>query len=162
MFGATGFAFSICREWKKRLLVLKDMKEMYRLLQCEICYTALPLPEIFKIAGERLNTPFKESLFSVSSRMALNRGEDFKEVWGSEMETCLNGIPLTNQQKELLLKFPECVGMNESKGQASALEKYIEEIDRTIIQMEEEEKSKNKVIMSLGIAAGLFMVIILL
>lgn len=162
MLGAAGFAFSICREWKRRLLLLKSMKEMYRLLQNEICYTALPLPEIFRIVGERIDEPFGEALFSVSNRMTLKRGEDLKKVWESEMGNCLDKIPLKDQEKELLLKFPECVGMNESKGQANALNRYIEEIDRLILQMEEEEKSKNKVIMSLGIAAGLFMVIILL
>lgn len=162
LLGTAGFSWSLCRERKKRLIFLKNMREMYLLLQSEICYTALPLPEIFKIVGEKMPPPFGSALFSVSRRMAFERGEEFKGVWESEIESCLDGIPLTKQQKELLLKFPECLGVNESKGQANALEKYKTELDRLILQMEEEEKSKNKVIMSLGIAAGLFMVIILL
>ena len=39
---------------------------------------------------------------------------------------------------------------------------YIRDMDREIQQCEEELKSKNRIIMSLGIAAGLFLVIVLL
>ena len=79
-----------------------------------------------------------------------------------KMEEMLEETSLTGQQKQLLINFPECMGMNESTGQANALNRYIEELELMIAVQREEEKSKNKVIMSLGIAAGLFMVIILL
>lgn len=162
LLGAAGFSFSICMEQKKRLLLLKSIKEMYRLLQNEICYTALPLPEIFKAVSEKIQTPYKEALLSVSINMDYEKGENFSHVWKKEMESMLAGAPLTISQKEVLLRFPECMGMHESKGQAKALDGYIWELDRMIMQQEEEGKSKNKVIMSLGIAAGLFTVIILL
>lgn len=162
LFGTAGFSWSICLEQKRKLCLLKDMREMYLLLQREIGYTALPLPEIFRIVGEKTAMPFGDGLLSVASRMRPEEGEDFQDIWDSEMSRCLKEIPLTNPQKELLLKFPRCMGMNEKSGQANALEPYIEELNRFILQTEEEKKSKNKVIMSLGVAAGLFMVIILL
>ncbi|MGN1181045.1 MAG: stage III sporulation protein AB [Suilimivivens sp.] len=162
LVGAWGFAYSICRERKKQLILLKDMREMYRLVQSEISYTALPLPEIFAIVAAKMKAPFREALISVSESMNPESGEDFAEIWKIKMEEGLAGALLTASQKELLLRFPECVGMNESKGQAKALDRYIEELSRMILQLEEEEKSKNKVIMSLGIAAGLLMIIILL
>ncbi len=162
LFGAWGFACSICRERKKRLLFLKEMREIYRLLQNEICYTALPLPEIFKTIAERVNPPFDKTFLLIGENMTLEKGENFRTVWEREMGKALNGIPLTRQQKMLLIGFPECMGISESRGQARAVERYVEELDRMILQQEEEEKSKNKVIMSLGIAAGLFAVIILL
>ena len=48
------------------------------------------------------------------------------------------------------------------RGQARAIDRYIRDMDREIQQCEEELKSKNRIIMSLGIAAGLFLVIVLL
>lgn len=162
LLGAAGFAWSICTEQKRKLLFLKNMKEMYLLLQSEIGYTALPLPEVFRIVGEKMQPPFGEKLLTVSSHMTLERGEDFSDIWNHVMSQCLREISLTDSQEELLLKFPQCLGMNEKLGQANALERYIEELNRSILQMEEGKKNKNKVIMSLGIAAGLFMVIILL
>ena len=162
LLGAWGFAYSICREQKKQLLLLKDIREMYRLMQNEISYTALPLPEIFASVSEKLKEPFDELLLTISREMDREKGEDFSKVWKGEMGKKLTGISMKGPCLELLLHFPDCIGMNESEGQAKAMDRYIEELDRMIRETEEEEKSKNKVIMSLGIAAGLLMVIILL
>lgn len=162
LLGAWGFSYSICRERKRQLLLIKDIREMYRLMQNEISYTAFPLPEIFVSVSEKLTAPFDELLLAVSREMDREKGEDFSKVWKSEMGKRFEEISMKGSCRELLLRFPECIGMNESEGQAKAMDRYIEELDRMIQETEEEEKSKNKVIMSLGIAAGLFMVIILL
>lgn len=162
LFGAAGFSLSICREQRERLRLLKDLKYIYQLLQNEICYTGLPLPEIFRGISEKLKSPFKEALLEVSQSMTLEQGKNFQEVWESEINICLKGLPLTQAQKQILIKFPECTGINEREGQAKVLERYVSETDRYILQLEAEEKSRNKVIMSLGIAAGIFTIIILL
>lgn len=161
-FGTAGFSFSICREQRERLRLLKNLKYMYQLLQNEICYTGLPLPEIFRSISEKLEAPLKEALLEVSQSMTWEQGKSFQEVWESKISICLKGLPLTEIQKELLLKFPECTGISEREGQAKMLERYVRETDRYILQLETEEKSRNKVIMSLGIAAGIFIIIILL
>lgn len=160
--GTAGFSFSICKEQRERLKLLKDVKYMYQLLQNEICYTGLPLPEIFRSISEKLETPFKEALLEVARSMTLEQGKSFREVWENRIGGSLKGLPLTQAQKELLLKFPECTGISEREGQAKMLERYVRETDRYILQLETEEKSRNKVIMSLGIAAGIFIIIILL
>lgn len=162
LLGTWGFAYSICREQKRLLLLLKEIREMYRLMQNEISYTALPLPEIFVSVSKKLKAPFDELLLAISREMDREKGEDFSKVWKDEMEKKLTEISMKGPCPELLLRFPDCIGMNESEGQARAMDRYIEELDRMIRETEEEEKSKNKVIMSLGIAAGLLMVVILL
>lgn len=162
MLGACGFALSICRERSRRLQLLKEMREMFRLLQNEICYTALPMPEILKLAGGKVNAPFGRALLLTGERLRLENGEEFRTVWEEEMKKMLEETSLTAQQRQLLIDFPECMGMNESTGQAKAVDRYIEELDLMIFEQRKEEKDKNRVIMSLGIAAGLFMVIILL
>ncbi len=162
LWGTAGFSFSICREQRERLKLLKDMKYMYQMLQNEICYTGLPLPEIFRSISEKLKTPFKEALSEVSQSMDWEQGKSLEEVWESKISVCLKQLPLTEAQKQILMKFPECTGINEREGQAKILERYVRETDRYILQLETEEKSRNKVIMSLGIAAGIFIIIILL
>ena len=162
MLGTCGFAGSICRERNRRLQLLKEMREMFRLLQNEICYTSLPLPEILKLVGEKVNEPIGKALLLISERMTLEKGEEFRIIWEEEMNQMVKETSLTIQQKQLLISFPECIGMNESEGEANAINRFIEELDLMILKQREEEKNKNKVIMSLGIAAGLFMVIILL
>ncbi len=78
------------------------------------------------------------------------------------MKICFEALPLKSEVRELAMKFPECAGFHAREGQAKEIDRFIREMDRWILQMEEEEKSKNKVIMSLGIAAGIFLIVILL
>lgn len=160
--GTSGFAYCLCREQKNRLLLLKEMKYMYQLLQNEIRYTALPLPEIFKSIAGKLKEPFGSALLRVSENMAWEKGESFQRVWEEEMQKSFFHLPLTGRQKALLLRFPESTGLFQAEGQAKAMQRQLEELDRWIARLEEEEKSKNKVIMSLGIAAGVFLSILLL
>ena len=86
MLGSCGFALSICRERNRRLQLLKEMREMFRLLQNEICYTALPLPEILKLVGEKVNAPFGKALLLTAEHMRLENGEEFQTVWEEKMK----------------------------------------------------------------------------
>ena len=78
------------------------------------------------------------------------------------MEKALASYHLSGNQKQILFSFPDGFAENEYRGQARAIDRYIRDMDREIQQCEEELKSKNRIIMSLGIAAGLFLVIVLL
>lgn len=160
--GTAGFSFCLCKERKKRLFYIKELQRMYRLFQSEIGYTGLPLPEIFLNVSEKLPQPLKDGLQRVSRAMAPETGESFERVWEREMGPCFSHLSIKEELGEVLLGFPECVSSFEREGQAKAFERYIRETERWIVRMEEEEKSQNKVIMSLGIAAGVFLIIILL
>lgn len=162
LLGTTGFSRSICNDQKNRLRLLKEMKYMYQMIQNEILYTGLPLPEIFRSISEKAEPPFKEALMRISRGMNRESGESFAQVWEREMKEILTEIPFSPAQKKLLYQFPESCGLSDQEGQARVIERYLREMDRWIIQMEKEEKSKNKVIMSLGIATGIFLSILLL
>ena len=72
---------------------------MFRLLQNEICYTALPLPEILKLVGEKVNAPFGKALLLTAEHMRLENGEEFQTVWEEKMKEMLKETSLTAQQK---------------------------------------------------------------
>lgn len=160
--GFWGAAFCICEEEKHKLLLLKEMKYMYQLLQSEIRYSRLPLPELFLITGERIKPPFRNILLGIAKSMNWEEGLSFQSIWENEVKEKLKGVSLFRGQRELLLRLPESIGLPEYEGQARALERYVEEMDQWITQTEKEQRNKNKVIMSLGIAGGIFLSILLL
>lgn len=160
--GTAGFSRCLCKERKKRLFYIKEIQHMFRLFQTEISYLGVPMPEVLMRISGKLAPPFGEGLRRIAGAMEPERGESFGEVWNREMEQCFPAAALNREIRELVQRFPECVGLFEREGQAKAFERYIRELDRWILQMEEEEKSQNKVIMSLGIAAGIFLIVILL
>lgn len=162
LFGAAGFSCSLCREQRKKIELLQEMKYLYQLLQEEISYTMLPFPEIFRGISKKLKEPFGSALLVIGEKLTRETKNSLEEIWQKEMKKSLSKIPLSNAQKELLLRLPESLGLRESRGQAKALERYVEELDGWILKAREEEKNKNKVIMSLGIAGGIFLVILLI
>ncbi len=160
--GAAGFSYSLCNDRKRQLQILKEIRYMYQLIQNEIRYTKVTLPEICKGLAETIAEPFGNILKQIGEEMTLEQEEGLVSIWKSRMQEGLKDMPLTKEQKKALLRFPECINLADCDGQAKALQRQIEELSRGIVQLEEEEKSKNKVIMSLGIAVGVFLVILLL
>ena len=61
-----------------------------------------------------------------------------------------------------LLCFPEKQGFLEQGAQAKALDELIRELQNRIMELEKEQKSKNKMVMSMGIAGGMLLSILLL
>lgn len=160
--GSIGFTAEICMGRKNQILLLKEIREMFCLIQGEIDYTALPLPEIFRNLSEKIKEPLSGALREAAGRLTMEQGETIRELWQKEMEKALASYHLSGNQKQILFSFPDGFAENEYRGQARAIDRYIRDMDREIQQCEEELKSKNRIIMSLGIAAGLFLVIVLL
>lgn len=161
VMGATGFSYCICRELKQRLIQLKELKYMYQLIQNEIRYTSLPVPFVFEEVSKRIKEPFGKLLKDIGERLA--EGECLlSEVWEQEVKKCFKEMALNGEQKKSLLRFHESVGMMDGVGQAMALQLKIEEAERWIYEQEKEGREKYKVIMSLGIAGGVMLGILLL
>lgn len=159
--GATGYSFCICRDLKLRLTMLKELKYMYELIQSEICYTALPVLLVFENISEKVKPPFGRMLKNMVKRAEMDGGKTLTEIWRQAAGDVLAQIPLTKEQKESVAGFSESLGMSDKEGQARALQRKIEEVENWIIHQEKESSQQQKLIMSMGIAGGLFLVILL-
>lgn len=162
MVGSVGFSASICTERKKQRMQLMEMKHMFLLMQDDIRYSGLPISLIIRKTTDKVREPFSKALLEISNAILLNGGEQFYEVWEKEMQKISAELLISEKQQELLCEFPKALGLWEREGQANALSFYIEETDKWIVQMEKDEKDKNRVIMSLGAAAGILLSVLLL
>lgn len=160
--GSVGFSATLCRELRRQRMQLLEMKRMFLMIQEDIRYSGLPLPLIIQKTADKMNAPFDRALVQISSMLIQNNGEQLYEVWEKEMSVAVKGLSLSGKQQTLLLEFPQSLGLWEREGQAKALTFYIDETDKWIVQLEKEEKDKNKVIMSLGAAAGILLSVLLL
>lgn len=160
--GAAGYSFCICRDLKLRLVMLKELKYMYQLIQNEIRYTALPMPLIFENIWEKVKPPFGGMLRNIGRKTGPDQGEMLSEIWMREAGVVLEEVPFTKKQKESVVRFPESMGMMDKEGQAKAVQRRIEELEGWIFSQEKEGRQQQKVIMSMGIGAGLLLIILLL
>lgn len=161
IIGCAGFAGTICMDGTKRLTLLKKIKGIYENMKYYIAYQKATIPETLRKLAEKESEPFAGAFEEIDRRVC-ERGENFPAAWRQCMERTLVSLPLTKAEKKIIMDFPSSLGFMEENAQAGALDEMLREINLHIEEMEKEMKNKNKMIMSLGVAAGIFISILLL
>ncbi|MCL2718276.1 MAG: stage III sporulation protein AB [Lachnospiraceae bacterium] len=158
--GSSGIAYSYCNEQNERLKILRVMREIFIRIKKEIEYLKASIPEICLNLGEQ-NQTFSEVFKDIYQELELNNGRSFNDIWHIHFTSALKKVPLKEAEKEMIKSFPESLIYRDSEGQAGGIEKYIGEISKYVDEIETVIKNKNKVIMCMGIMAGMITVVIL-
>ncbi len=161
IIGAAGFAQSICLEKKRHLEILKQIRSVFENMKYYIAYQKATVPEALWKLSHRGEKFFADAFEEIYKRV-YEEGESFPMIWKQQMEKVLEKSLLTGEEKSMVLNFPCCLGFMEENAQAGALDELLREFDRRIEEISAELKSKNKMIMSLGVAAGILISILLL
>ncbi len=159
--GCVGVAAIVCRDYNSRLFWLKQIREIYENMKYYIAYQRTTIPEALLLISKKEKGPFSTVLYEIYEECREgDRG--FPEVWKTHMQKLLSGSSLLEGEKKLLMDFPSCLGYMEEGAQAGALDELQREVIRGIEELSGEQKSKNKMVMSLGLAGGVLLSILLL
>jgi len=158
--GSSGMAYSYCREQNERLKILKSMREIFIRIKKEIEYLKSSIPEICLSLSEQ-NIIFSDVFAVIYQEMELNNGCTFNEIWQHQFDEGLKKVPLIEKEKEMIKGFPDSLVYRDSEGQADGIDKYIDEAGKYIEDLANEIKSKNKVVLCMGMMAGMIAVVIL-
>ncbi len=151
----------MCRDLGCRLAMLKGIRSIYENMKYYITYQKASVPEMIRRLAEREKEPFAGTFHGIYEEIRAG-GADFLFVWNKHMKEMLLKTPLRGQEKKMLLDFPTCLGFMEENAQARALDELLREVTIKIEELEGEQRSKNKMIMSLGMAGGIVISILLL
>ena len=161
IFGCAGMANAWCTEQKRRLVMLRQIRKIYEDMKYYITYQKTTIPEALHRISENKELFLADAFNEIYEEQ--KKGEkNFPENWERQMERALAQTPLRSQERRLLLDFPSCLGFMKEDAQAGALDELLREVIRQIEEPEEERKSKNKMVMSLGLAGGILLTILLL
>ena len=158
--GSSGVAYSYCFEQNERIRILICMREIFVRIKKEIEYLKISIPEICHNLSLS-NIVFNETFKRIHQEIELNNGRSFNEIWYTHFMDRMKKAPLSEQEKEILIKFPESLVYRYSEGQAEGISKYIDEVSKHISELEAVTKNKNKVVMCMGVMAGMIAVVIL-
>ena len=159
--GSFGYAFSICREGRRRLETLKRMRGIFETMKYYIAYQKATVPEMLWKLSDKCDDALSAAFREIYNKVCME-GEPFPRIWKQQMEEALADSALTMEEKKLLLEFPSCLGLLEENAQAASLDEILREINLHIEELTGEQKSKNKMIMSLGAAVGIMISILLI
>ncbi|MCI8853770.1 MAG: hypothetical protein HFI31_03680 [Lachnospiraceae bacterium] len=147
---------------KKHCMELRLLKQALYMLRGEIKYSRAPLPEAFGALADRLPSPFGEFFSGMREELGRRDGRGLSRIWKEEMSRSLKKSSLRREEKEKLGRLGEGLGYLDLEMQLSTMELYLEQLEGDIQRAEEEIQSKQRLYRSLGVAGGIFLVILLI
>ena len=117
---------------------------------------------IFRQMAVYLKMAAEAGLFflRVEKRMEEEAGKAFAEIWKEEMEKFPDDLPLRKQDLEALQVLGENLGYADKKTQERTILFYLEQADDSLAFLKKEMESRTKLYRSLGMAAGLFILVL--
>ena len=162
MISAAGIGASFSADLKKRCRELRVLKQLVYMLRGEIKYTKSPLPEAFYHISVRLPRPFGPFLAGTAEALGKADGRTFGDIWREQIEASLSDSHLNRTDKSQLETLGEVLGYLDLEMQLSAIDLYLEQLEISIREAENSIGAKQKLYQSLGIAGGIFLVILLI
>lgn len=145
-----------------RLETLRDLQRIQEMLISEIRYGKSTLPECCNQISGRLAEPYSSCFRCIYDRMRENTGVVFGQMFQEEMKACLNGLPLTEEDKNHFLSLFSENGFEDESMQIRTIEQSKELLQHTITGLEQENTEKCRMAVGLGAMSGLLLLIVLL
>lgn len=162
MLGCTGLGINKVSEEKMRIRELREIRRMVVRIQSEMVYGKRTLPEICLLLSRSASEPYSSAFLMIFQRLEENDGSILENIWKEQLNSCMEGMPLREEEKNILINLPEHMGIMDETMQAADIGQSLDMITAHIAKTETEYENKAKVIMSVSVMAGLFLVIWLL
>lgn len=160
--GCIGWGGNRIREEKKRIRHLQELIRIIRRIQSEISYGKHTLPEICLILSESCQEPFGGCFGAIYERTGRQDDSCLGQVWIQEITRCMQAVSLQEEEQEILRDLPQNLGLQEEKYQAESIGQSIDLLIRKCRRAEDACENKSRVIFSLSILTGVFLVILVL
>ena len=163
-----GAGFLAAKKWKDHLELLLLFRQMIHHLKGQILSAHATLPEALSEVGNR-SLGQREGIFRepgewfcrVAKRLEIRENESFSEVWKSEMAGFSADFPLSKQEMEQLRALGEQLGYADMAMQERTMLFYLEQVEESIARLKGELLQRTKLYRCLGMAAGLFLMVVL-
>lgn len=142
---------------KKQLFSLQELIDLFL---GEIQYGKQPLQEVCAQIGQRMQSPFKEILFSVKEELALNRFQSFEMVWKEQCQHYKKELLLTEAENQVLYGLGKNLGYLDADAQVRHLHLYKREVENLLEQLEQSSKEKKKVYRSVSLMVGAMVILL--
>lgn len=158
--GAAALGFSAAAQLERRVRTLRTILSALELMERELAYRLTPMPELFSILAERLAPPVGSFFKACRERLSQLGEKRLEELW----EESLSEFPMDLGAEELqvLRELGGILGQYDGEGQREALALAQGQMKECLNHAAEERTRMGRVYGTLGLAAGAFLVILLL
>lgn len=161
LFSSTAIGFWCSGRLKERIEELETIRRLLLMLRGEIKYTRSTLTEAFGTIGRRLREPYGSLLLNTADAMEQMQGQTLSQIWEQCVEEALKESALTKEDKEKLIHLGSQLGYLDTEMQLSTIELYLEQTQEEIKNAAENFKRNGRLYRTMGIMAGIFLVILM-
>lgn len=160
--GCAGWGNTKAAREKERVGHLRALFHILGQMRGEISYGKHTLPEICLLLSELNDDCYKNCFSRIYERTREENGGNFSKVWEAEMENCLEGLPLREDERETVAGLPKTLSFREEGGQSGRIGQAEAFLESRYRQAEEDYENRAKMIRSVSILTGLLLAMILL
>lgn len=159
---SAGIGFFFSNEMKCRIEDLKEIRKLITLLRGDIRYASTPLPEAISSIARRQKGSFNSFFTHVSTRLKELSGHTFSEVWREAVHKELENTSLSKKDKLHIIQFGDNLGYLDKDMQMNTIDLFISQLEDEIKELSKTVKEKAYLCNTLGIMAGIFIIIIMI
>lgn len=160
VFGCLGLAVRYVWNAKREIRILEELRDILELMEGEIRYGLMPLPECFLKVGESRRSDLGKCFTEIGRRALTSSREDIRSLMEDELRTVLKNV-LRRENYLSLFDFLSPAGFAEDELQRRALERSRNRIETLLKERAEDVKGRCRVAWSLGITGGVFVTLFL-
>lgn len=151
-----------------RLEILQLLRQMIYHLKGQILYANATLPEALHEVGTRFSSN-RDGIFrapgeffsGICDRLNEDRQIPFSQIWKEETDKISLDVPMSDADRQNLAALGENLGYADRTMQERTLLFYLEQTDDAIATLKQEVEVKGKLYRTLGMAAGVFLMVVL-
>lgn len=162
LMGCMGYGMSLNRELRDGLWHIRYIVQILESFLSEVGFRKLSLPECCRLIADYSEEPYKTILCRIYERFEINGRSGFVSYWQEEMRKGLSKMPLSKEEKEVLIGLFEETMIYDLEMQKNLLMSRKQHMEKLLQKREREISEKRKIYTSLSFMAGLLLVLILI
>lgn len=155
------FGFSAVLRLRARVKILAGMTAAIEVMKNEICDRLTPMPELLELLEGETEAPVSIFFNNCCKKMGTLGSVSFASVWKSALEETPE-LLMSEREIQTLSELGYVLGRYDSNEQKSAFSYTVRRMESFLQKAEEERDSQSKLHAFLGVAAGVFVVIMLI
>lgn len=144
---------------QKRVSCLREILLAVERLERELFFALLPVEELLRKMGESAHGMARRFFGGCEQRFHKRGEERLEDIWVSEMKA--GYLPLEEEDLNILQEVGAVLGKYDGDSQKLALERIYGRLEEVLSKAKERSARQSKVYGILGVAAGVFCVIML-
>ncbi|MGI6030436.1 MAG: stage III sporulation protein AB [Eubacteriales bacterium] len=130
------------------------------LLNGEIAYSMTPLRRAFYKIAAVTEGPVQD-FFTVCARRMEAHDQRLTDIWREELQPLRESLPLGREEVDSLLELGAVLGKNDQENQKLALDRARMQLQSLLEEARQKEREGVRLYRSLGVAAGVFLALLL-